>query len=112
RGDGRDPRVRRHAARGPRAPGRRAHRGGRSGARRVHAPVTDASEGRVPYAGVSLRGGGPRMELVSFVDPDDLSPAMRTLWEQSPRPGLRKFAQVMAHAERFHLMFAELNAAI
>ena len=52
------------------------------------------------------------MELVSFVDPDDLSPAMRKLWEQSPRPGLRKFAQVMAHAERFHLMFAELNAAV
>ena len=46
------------------------------------------------------------MELVSFVDPDDLSPAMRKLWERSPRPGLRKFAQAMAHAERFHLMFA------
>jgi len=52
------------------------------------------------------------MELVSFVDPDDLSPAMRKLWERSPRPGLRKFAQAMAHAERFHLMFAELNAAV
>jgi alkylhydroperoxidase family enzyme len=52
------------------------------------------------------------VDLVPFVDPDDLSPAMRELWDQTPRAGLKRFVQVMAHAERFHLMFSELYAAV
>jgi alkylhydroperoxidase family enzyme len=52
------------------------------------------------------------MQLVERIDPDDLSPAMRQMWEATPRPGLREFVQVMAHAERFHAEFSALYAAV
>lgn len=52
------------------------------------------------------------MQLVTRVDPDDLSPEMRRMWDDAPRPGLKEFVQVMAHAERFHADFARLNAAV
>jgi alkylhydroperoxidase family enzyme len=52
------------------------------------------------------------VELVTRVDPDDLSPAMHAMWEQAPRPGLKEFVQVMAHAERFHAEFSQLYAGV
>jgi alkylhydroperoxidase family enzyme len=52
------------------------------------------------------------MELVPLVDPVDLSPPLRAMWDATPRPGLKQFVQVMAHAERYHLAFSELYASV
>ncbi len=49
------------------------------------------------------------MELVRPVDPDDLSPELRAMWEAAPRPGLKQFVQVMANAPSYHVEFAALN---
>jgi AhpD family alkylhydroperoxidase len=51
-------------------------------------------------------------QLVSRIPPERLSPAMYAMWEAAPRPGLKEFVQVMAHAERFHRDFSELYAAV
>lgn len=52
------------------------------------------------------------MQLVTRVDPDNLSPSLREMWDGTQRPGLKEFVQVMAHAERFHLEFSHLYAGV
>lgn len=52
------------------------------------------------------------MDIVAAVDPADLSPALRELYDATPRAGLKAFVQVMAHAERFHLDFSKLYADV
>jgi AhpD family alkylhydroperoxidase len=52
------------------------------------------------------------MDLVRPVDPDDLSPELRAMWEATPRPGLKQFVQVMANAPSYHVEFAALNSRV
>jgi alkylhydroperoxidase family enzyme len=52
------------------------------------------------------------MALVPLVEPADLSPPLRKMYDDTPRPGLKQFVQVMAHAEQYHLAFSELYASV
>jgi alkylhydroperoxidase family enzyme len=52
------------------------------------------------------------MDLVQPVDPDDLSPELRAMWDATPRPGLKQFVQVMANAPSYHVEFAALNSHV
>ena len=52
------------------------------------------------------------MDIVEPVDPEDLSPTLREMYDATPRAGLKGFVQVMAHAERFHVEFSKLYASV
>jgi AhpD family alkylhydroperoxidase len=52
------------------------------------------------------------VDIVAPVEPDDLSPALRAMYDATPRAGLKAFVQVMAHAERFHVEFSALYAGV
>jgi AhpD family alkylhydroperoxidase len=52
------------------------------------------------------------MDIVEPVPADELTPALRELYDATPRAGLKGFVQVMAHAERFHLEFSKLYASV
>ena len=52
------------------------------------------------------------MDIVEPIAPEDLSPALRELYDATPRRGLQAFVQVMGHAERFHLEFSKLYGAV
>lgn len=52
------------------------------------------------------------MDVVEPIPPEDLSPRLRELYDATPRAGLKAFVQVMGHAERFHLDFSALYAAV
>ena len=52
------------------------------------------------------------MDIVEAVDPERLSPALREMYDATPRAGLKGFVQVMAHAERFHVEFSKLYASV
>lgn len=52
------------------------------------------------------------MDIVESVAPEDLSPALREMYDATPRAGLKGFVQVMAHAERFHVEFSKLYASV
>jgi AhpD family alkylhydroperoxidase len=52
------------------------------------------------------------VDIVDAVDPEDLSPALREMYDATPRAGLKGFVQVMAHAERFHVEFSTLYASV
>ena len=52
------------------------------------------------------------MDIVEPIPPEDLSPALRELFDATPRAGLKAFVQIMGHAERFHLEFSKLYAAV
>src|SRR5688500_12625245 len=52
------------------------------------------------------------MDVVEPIAPEDLSPALRQMYDATPRPGLKAFVQIMGHAERFHVEFSNLYAGV
>ena len=52
------------------------------------------------------------MDIVERIAPDQLSPALREMYDATPRAGLKAFVQVMGHAERFHVAFSDLYASV
>jgi AhpD family alkylhydroperoxidase len=52
------------------------------------------------------------MDVVDPIPPDQLSPALREMYDATPRAGLKAFVQVMGHAERFHIEFSKLYASV
>jgi alkylhydroperoxidase family enzyme len=52
------------------------------------------------------------MDIVEPIPAEDLSPALRELYDATPRAGLKAFVQIMGRAERFHLEFSELYGRV
>jgi AhpD family alkylhydroperoxidase len=52
------------------------------------------------------------VDIVEPIPPEELSPALRELYDGTPRAGLKAFVQIMGHAERFHLEFSRLYAGV
>ena len=51
-------------------------------------------------------------ELIPPVSPEQLPEDLRAQWEATPRPGLRSFIQVMAHAPDHFRRFNEVYGAL
>ena len=52
------------------------------------------------------------MDVVDPIPAENLSPALREMYDATPRAGLKAFVQVMGHAERFHVDFSKLYAGV